>query len=116
MSPTYNRSCTVTDMNNTTATTITLTINGETREIPATRYETADGEVRYNIDYENLIAVRIGHGAKWHKPTHVVVAEKNGKPVICNGVALNKSASYFGWAESIKNNTTKSEHVGSKIN
>lgn len=102
-------------MNNNENTTITLTINGETREIEARRYEHPFGGFAYSIDV-NLIAVRIGHGAKWHKATWIDIREVNGKPQIRTACALNKNASAYGWASSIKHDSTKSDHVGSKIN
>lgn len=102
---------------NTNTTTIEITIGKETRTVEVGTHNIweVNGVTRYGVNPE-LFAVRIGQGAKWHRPTHVsVAADADGKPTVRNAVALNRSASYIGWADMIFNDTTKSNHIGSKI-
>lgn len=95
-------------------TTIEITIERETRTVEANVWE-HDGITCYGVN-PDLFAVRIGAGAKWHRPTHVsVAADANGKPTVRNAVALNRSAAYIIWADMVHNNTTKSNHIGSTI-
>jgi hypothetical protein len=98
-----------------TTNTIQIQINREVREIEARVFVDGHGTTRAVIDL-SLVACRIGAGAKWHDLTECVVAMgRNGIFEIRNGVSLNRSASYFIWRDQIGHQTTKSNHIGSKI-
>lgn len=103
-------------MNTTeTTTTIDLTINKETRTVAATKFDD-DGEITYTIS-QDLVAVRIGNGAKWHRPVFVLVreCERTGALRVINAPVLNKRATAIIWKDQINHEITKSQHNGSTI-
>lgn len=102
-------------MSTFTTTTIDLTINKETRTVEAHKFDD-DGVTTYSIS-QDLVTVRIGNGAKWHRPVFVLIreCEFTGALRVISAPVLNKRATAIIWKDQISHEVTKSKHVGSKV-